>query len=56
MTDQPYTFGCGCCPSRRTICSTHCQWQGCTRDRHTDACVAGERIPEHQPAEEAGRA
>lgn len=41
-----YTFRCGCQPGRRIVCSTHCQWQGCTRDRHTDACVAGERIPE----------
>jgi hypothetical protein len=40
-----YVWLCGCCPQRRVICSTHCQWQGCVNERHTDACVRGERVP-----------
>ena len=39
-------FLCGCDPRNGVICSTHCQWQGCTRTVHTDACIRGERVPE----------
>ncbi len=37
---------CPCDRSRGYICSTHCQWQGCTRDGqlHTDHCLNGDRI------------
>ncbi len=39
-----YTFRCGCNPRQRIICTTHCQWQSCTRGDHTEACVRGERV------------
>ncbi len=39
-------FACGCSPQRGVICTTHCQWQGCTDTAHTDRCVRGERLPD----------
>ncbi len=37
---------CPCERGRGYICPSHCQRQGCTDDgqRHTDHCIAGERI------------
>lgn len=37
-------FNCGCDPRVGTICSAHCQWQGCRGRRHTDWCIRGERV------------